>query len=130
MHTDFATPALTRLNDADAPLDHIEQGMSFGEGPVWDKRNGLLPFFVCATVGTTSTLAMDPLPEIGAICRKHGLWLHVDAAMAGPAALCPEFRSMHKGIELADSYVFDAHKWMFTNFDCSCFWVADRKALI
>ena len=95
-----------------------------------DKRNGLLPFFVCATVGTTSTLAMDPLPEIGAICRKHGLWLHVDAAMAGPAALCPEFRSMHKGIELADSYVFDAHKWMFTNFDCSCFYVADRKALI
>ncbi len=95
-----------------------------------DKRNGLMPFFVCATVGTTSTLAMDPLPEIGAICRKHGLWLHVDAAMAGPAALCPEFRSMHKGIELADSYVFDAHKWMFTNFDCSCFYVADRKALI
>jgi aromatic-L-amino-acid decarboxylase len=95
-----------------------------------DKQKGLEPFFVCATVGTTSTLAMDPLPEIGAICRKHGLWLHVDAAMAGTAALCPEFRSMHKGLEFADSYVFDAHKWMFTNFDCSCFYVADRKALI
>ena len=95
-----------------------------------DKRNGLLPFFVCATVGTTSTMAFDPLAEIGAICRKHGLWLHADAAMAGTAALCPEFRSMHKGIEFADSYVFDAHKWMFTNFDCSCFYVADRKALI
>ncbi|HTC92636.1 MAG TPA: pyridoxal-dependent decarboxylase [Terriglobales bacterium] len=95
-----------------------------------DKRNGLQPFFVCATVGTTSTMAFDPLPEIGAICRKHGLWLHVDAAMAGPAALCPEFRYIHNGMELADSYVFDAHKWMFTNFDCSCFYVADRKALI
>jgi aromatic-L-amino-acid decarboxylase len=95
-----------------------------------DKKKGLEPFFVCATVGTTSTLAIDPLPEIGAICRKHGLWLHVDAAMAGPAALCPEFRYIHKGLEFADSYVFDAHKWMFTNFDCSCFYVADRKALI
>jgi aromatic-L-amino-acid decarboxylase len=95
-----------------------------------DKKIGLQPFFVCATVGTTSTLAMDPLPEIGAICRKHGLWLHVDAAMAGPAALCPEFRYIHKGLEFADSYVFDAHKWMFTNFDCSCFYVADRTALI
>lgn len=95
-----------------------------------DKRNGLQPFFVCATVGTTSTMAFDPLTEIGAFCKKHGLWLHADAAMAGTAALCPEFRSMHKGLELADSYVFDAHKWMFINFDCSCFYVADRKALI
>ena len=95
-----------------------------------DKRTGLQPFFVCATVGTTSTMAFDPLPEIGAICRRHNLWLHVDAAMAGPAALCPEFRYIHNGLEFADSYVFDAHKWMFTNFDCSCFYVADRKALI
>lgn len=95
-----------------------------------DKRKGLQPFFVCATVGTTSTMAMDPLAEIGAICRKQGLWLHVDAAMAGTAALCPEFRCIHNGLEFADSYVFDAHKWMFTNFDCSCFYVADRKALI
>ena len=95
-----------------------------------DKRKGMRPFFVCATVGTTSTMAIDPLPEIGAICRRHNLWLHVDAAMAGPAALCPEFRYIHKGLEFADSYVFDAHKWMFTNFDCTCFYVADRKVLI
>lgn len=95
-----------------------------------DKVAGHLPFFVCATVGTTSTLAIDPLPAIGAICKKHGLWLHVDAAMAGTAAICPEFRYILKGLELADSYVFDAHKWLFTNFDCSCYFVADRKALI
>lgn len=95
-----------------------------------DKAAGHLPFFVCATVGTTSTLAIDPLVAIGAICKKHNLWLHVDAAMAGTAAICPEFRYINNGLELADSYVFDAHKWLFTNFDCSCYFVADRKALI
>lgn len=94
-----------------------------------DKADGNVPFFVCATVGTTSTLAIDPLPAIGAICKKHGVWLHVDAAMSGSAAICPEYRYVNEGIELADSYVFDPHKWLFTNFDCSCYFVADRKAL-
>ena len=95
-----------------------------------DKKAGRIPSFVCATVGTTSSNAMDPVPEIGRICRQHGLWLHVDAAMSGTAALCPEFRHFQSGLELADSYNFNPHKWMFTNFDCSCLWVADRKALI
>jgi aromatic-L-amino-acid/L-tryptophan decarboxylase len=94
-----------------------------------DQQSGRIPCFVGATVGTTSTLAIDPLPEIGAICQEHNIWLHVDAAMAGTAALCPEFRWIHRGLELADSYCFDCHKWMFTNFDCTCFYVADRKAL-
>src|SRR3954470_11048973 len=94
-----------------------------------DKKAGKVPSFVGATVGTTSTLAWDPLAEIGAICKEHNIWLHVDAAMAGTAALCPEFRWIHKGLELADSYCFDAHKWMMTNFDCTCFYVADRNAL-
>ena len=95
-----------------------------------DRAAGLRPFFVVASVGTTSSTAIDPLPEIGAICREFGLWLHVDAALAGTAALCPEFRHIHDGLELADSYAFNPHKWMFTNFDCNCFWVADRAALI
>jgi aromatic-L-amino-acid decarboxylase len=95
-----------------------------------DKRAGLVPCFVCATVGTTSSNAMDPIPQIAEICRQHNLWLHVDAAMSGTAALCPEFRYLQNGVELADSYNFNPHKWMFTNFDCNCFWVADRKALI
>jgi aromatic-L-amino-acid decarboxylase len=95
-----------------------------------DRRAGLTPCFVCATIGTTSSNALDPLPEIGQICRENGVWLHVDAAMAGTAALCPEFRHTHAGVELADSYAFNPHKWMFTNFDCDCFYVADRKALI
>jgi aromatic-L-amino-acid decarboxylase len=95
-----------------------------------DRRAGRTPFFVCATVGTTSSGANDPLPAIGAVCRELGLWLHVDGAMAGTAALCPEFRPMLQGLELADSYCFNPHKWMFTNFDCDCFYVARRKELI
>ena len=95
-----------------------------------DLAAGLRPFFVVATAGTTSSLAMDPIRAIGEICREFGLWLHVDGAMAGTAALCPEFRHIHDGLELADSYAFNPHKWMFTNFDCDCLWVADRAALI
>jgi aromatic-L-amino-acid/L-tryptophan decarboxylase len=95
-----------------------------------DKHAGLVPCFVCATVGTTSSNAMDPIGEIARVCRPHNLWLHVDAAMSGTAALCPEFRHLQDGVEFADSYNFNPHKWMFTNFDCNCFWVADRKALI
>jgi len=95
-----------------------------------DKNAGLAPSFVCATVGTTSSNAMDPVADIAQVCRQHKLWLHVDAAMSGTAALCPEFRHLQNGIEFADSYSFNPHKWMFTNFDCDCFWVADRKALI
>jgi len=95
-----------------------------------DRQNGLIPCFVCATVGTTSSNAIDPVPEIGRICRGQNIWLHVDAAMSGTAALCPEFRHIHNGLEFADSYCFNPHKWMFTNFDCDCFYVADRKGLI
>jgi aromatic-L-amino-acid decarboxylase len=95
-----------------------------------DIAAGRKPFFVCATCGTTSSLAFDPLRAIGEICRRHGIWLHVDAAMAGTAAICPEFRAMHDGLELADSYCFNPHKWMFTNFDCTCFYVADRGPLL
>ena len=95
-----------------------------------DRAAGLLPFFVVATIGTTSSTALDPIQAIGEVCREYGLWLHVDGAMAGTAALCPEFRAMQDGLELADSYAFNPHKWMFTNFDCDCMWVADRGALI
>lgn len=95
-----------------------------------DRAAGLLPFFVCATIGTTSTLAVDPVPAIADICVEQRLWLHVDAAMAGSAAMCEEHRSLHRGVEHADSYCFNPHKWMFTNFDCDCFFVADRQELI
>ena len=95
-----------------------------------DRASGLTPTFVCATVGTTSSTAVDPIPRIGEICRDENLWLHVDAAMAGAATLCPELRYLNAGLEHADSYAFDPHKWMFTSFDCSCLYVKSRNALI
>lgn len=95
-----------------------------------DRQDGLVPCLVCATVGTTSSNAMDPLPAIGRICQDEGVWLHVDGAMSGTAALCPEYRYILDGLDLADSFCFNPHKWMFTNFDCDCFYVADRTALI
>lgn len=95
-----------------------------------DAAAGLLPAYVCATVGTTSSLAVDPLAAIGPVAAAHGAWLHVDSAMSGTAALCPEFRGMNAGLEQADSYVFNPHKWMFTSFDCSCFFVRDREPLL
>ena len=108
-----------RLVDVDENLamqaDSLEQAIRN------DLQAGLVPFFVCATVGTTSTNAIDPLPEIGKICRKYELWLHIDAAMSGTAAICPEYRFILNGVELADSFSFNPHKWMFTNFDGNCF---------
>jgi aromatic-L-amino-acid decarboxylase len=95
-----------------------------------DREAGLKPFFVCATVGTTSSNAFDPVEEIGRICSAENIWLHIDAAMSGTAAICPEFRYIQEGLQLADSYCFNPHKWLFTNFDCDCFYVADRGALI
>ena len=95
-----------------------------------DRAAGLAPCFVSATVGTTSSNGLDPLRAIGEICRAENIWFHVDSAMSGTAALCPEFRHIQDGLELADSYCFNPHKWMFTNFDCDCFYVADRAALI
>ncbi len=97
-----------------------------------DKAAGLAPFFVCAAVGTTSSMAVDDVSGIASVLRREapGMWIHVDAAMAGTAAVCPEFRWIHNGLEQADSYCFNPHKWMFTNFDCNAFWVRDRKELI
>ncbi len=95
-----------------------------------DRAAGRVPAFVCANLGTTSAGALDDVAAIGPICREAGAWLHVDAAMHGTAALCPEHRGMHAGLEHADSYCFNPHKWMLTNFDCDCFWVRDRSALV
>ncbi len=95
-----------------------------------DRAAGLVPFFVCATHGTTSSMAFDPTPEIGAICRAHDVWLHVDAAMSGIAALTPEHRWVNDGLDVADSYCTNPHKWMGVNFDCDLYWTADRVALL
>ena len=100
------------------------------EAIVEDKAAGLVPALVVGTAGTTSSGAVDPLRAIGEICRRHGAWLHVDAAWAGTAALLPEARWVLDGAELADSLVFNPHKWMLTNFDCSAYFVRDPGALV
>lgn len=95
-----------------------------------DLTIGLIPFFLCATVGTTSSTAVDPLLSLGKIAKSNGMWFHVDAAYAGSACVCPEFRHYMDGVEVADSFNMNAHKWFLTNFDCSALWVKDRSALV
>ncbi len=95
-----------------------------------DLKNGYRPLCVIATVGTTGTTAIDPVKEIGKICKKHKVWLHIDAAYAGSALVLDEYRWMIDGMEEADSFVFNPHKWMFTNFDCSVYFVKDKRALL
>lgn len=95
-----------------------------------DIKNGLVPTCVIAAIGTTGTVAVDPLPEIAVICKKHDIWLHVDAAYAGTALLLPEYQWMIAGIEDADSFVYNPHKWMFTNFDCSVYFVKNVEVLL
>jgi aromatic-L-amino-acid decarboxylase len=96
-----------------------------------DAAAGLVPAMVVSAVGTTGTGAVDPTAAIAAVAARHGAWLHVDAAWAGVAAVAPEFRSeINAGLELADSYVTNPHKWLLTAFDCDTMYVADRSALI
>ena len=95
-----------------------------------DLDSGVIPLCVVATIGTTGSTAIDPLRKIAQICREHDIWLHVDAAYAGTALLLPEMRWISDGVELADTFVFNPHKWMFTNFDCSAYFVKDKEALI
>ena len=95
-----------------------------------DRAAGLVPAAVVATVGTTGSTAIDPVPAIAAICREEAVWLHVDAAWAGSAAIVPELRWIFDGVDAADSVVFNPHKWMLVNFDCSAYFVKDREALL
>lgn len=117
-----------RLVDADAR--HAMRTDALESAIAADRADGAAPAMVCATVGTTSSGAVDPVRAIGEVCRREGVWLHVDAAHAGSATICPEHRGLVDGVEHADSYTFNPHKWLLTNFDCNCFWVADRAALI
>ena len=116
----IAVDPTTRAMRADA----LEAAMAEDAGA------GRTPFFVCATVGTTSTHALDPVAAIADVCEPHGVWLHVDGAHAGSAAVVPELRFVNDGLERADSYCFDPHKWLFTGMECDVFYVADRAPLL
>ncbi len=95
-----------------------------------DRENGFTPLCVVSTIGSTSSTAIDPIDAIGSICQKYGCWHHIDASYAGSALLLPELRWMSTGVAKCDSFVFNPHKWMFTNFDCSAYFVKDKQALI
>lgn len=120
--------ARLRLVETDA--EHAMRPEALARAMDADRAAGLVPCCVVATCGTTASCAFDPIRACGEAARAHGAWLHVDAALAGAAALCPEHRGMHDGLELADSYCFNPHKWMLTNFDCDAFWVSDRATLV
>ncbi len=102
----------------------------FSQQVARDLAENLVPAFVCATIGTTSSLAFDPVPEIAEIARQHSIWTHVDAAYAGSAAVCPEYQYLLDGVEKVDSYCFNPHKWLLTNFDCDLFYVANKSDLV
>ncbi|KAI3947855.1 hypothetical protein MKX01_034520 [Papaver californicum] len=95
-----------------------------------DIESGLVPLFLCATVDTTSSTAVDPIGPLCEVAKKYGIWVHVDAAYAGSACICPEFRHFIDGVEEADSFSLNAHKWFFTTLDCCCLWVKDSGALV
>ncbi len=105
-------------------IEHLQELLSA------DQAAGATPVLVLATAGTTSTTAFDPVAGIGPVCREAGAWLHVDGAYAGVAAVCPELRWVNDGLDFADSYSTNPHKWLLTNFDCDAFYVADRTALV
>ncbi len=124
-------PDQLRLVDVDAgfalDVDALERAMAE------DVAAGRVPFLVVATVGTTSSGAVDPVAAVGRLTAGHQAWLHVDGAMMGAAAVCPELRWVLDGLDGldgVDSFCTNPHKWLFTNFDCDCFWVADRAPLI
>ncbi|XP_072910441.1 aromatic-L-amino-acid decarboxylase isoform X2 [Hemitrygon akajei] len=95
-----------------------------------DKALGLIPFFLCATLGTTPSCSFDNIMELGPICNSENIWLHIDAAYAGSAFICPEFRPLLNGVEFANSFNFNPHKWLLVNFDCSAMWVKKRSEII
>lgn len=95
-----------------------------------DLVEGKHPVCVVATLGTTGSTAIDPLKKISEISKKYNLWLHVDAAFSGSALILPDYRWMLEGIENVDSFNFNPHKWLFTNFDCSAFYIRDKQALL
>lgn len=120
---------LVKMRYIEADANYSMRAEKLAKAIRQDKEAGLHPFFVCATLGTTGSCSFDPLKEIGQSARAEGLWVHVDAAYAGTAFLCPEFRGWLKGVELVHSIAFNPSKWMMVHFDCTALWVTDCSAM-
>ena|SRR6218665_1919767 len=121
--------ALVKLRILDTDENFSLRGEPLRRAMQDDREAGLVPFFVSATLGTTSCCSFDNLAEIGQVADKEGVWLHVDAAYAGNAFICTEYQYLMKGIQFASSFNTNPNKWMLVNFDCSLLWVKDRFQL-
>ncbi|CAF3961473.1 unnamed protein product [Rotaria sp. Silwood2] len=122
--------AMVRVRELPVDENFSLRGKTLDECVRADKEKGLIPFLVSGTLGTTSCCSYDNLEEIGEICQREELWFHVDGAYAGSACICEEYRYIMKGLQYADSFNTNPNKWLLMNFDCSCFWVRDKFALI
>lgn len=120
---------LVKMRQLDVDDSYSLRGYTLERAIEEDRRMGLIPFYVCATLGTTGCCSFDNIEELGEVCAKENVWLHIDAAYAGNAFICPEFQHYLKGIESASSINFNPNKWMLVNFDCSLMWVRDKRAL-
>ncbi|XP_048477686.1 histidine decarboxylase isoform X3 [Plutella xylostella] len=120
---------LVRMRYIESDENQSMRGEKLEEAIISDKAKGLVPFWVCATLGTTGSVAFDNLREVAVVCQKYGAWLHIDAAYAGSAFVCPEFRHWMDGMEMADSFAFNPSKWLMVSFDCTAMWVKDSTAL-
>ncbi|XP_038668875.1 histidine decarboxylase [Scyliorhinus canicula] len=120
---------LVKIRFLETDEDFCLRGETLSQALEEDQRLGLVPFFLCATLGTTAVCAFDCLRDLGPLCASEGLWLHIDAAYAGTAFLCPEFQNFLQGVEYSDSFAFNPSKWMMVHFDCTAFWVKDKWKL-
>nr|CAD7457811.1 unnamed protein product [Timema tahoe] len=125
-----ANICLVRLHILEPDGDCTLRGETLREAMEEDEKKGLFPFFVSATVGTTSSCAFDNLKEMGTVCCQYpSVWFHADGAYAGNSFICPENRYLMNGIYYADSFNTNANKWLLVAFDCSCMWIKDRNKL-
>uniref|UniRef100_A0A1I8HY23 Aromatic-L-amino-acid decarboxylase n=1 Tax=Macrostomum lignano TaxID=282301 RepID=A0A1I8HY23_9PLAT len=122
--------AFVRIRSLKTDEKHSLRGDALKQAIAEDRAKGLVPILCIATLGTTSSCAFDNVRELGQICNREGLWCHVDAAYAGSALLCPELRNFADGIELADSFNFNPHKWMLVTFDCSALFLRDASKIV
>lgn len=121
--------ALVKQRYIKSDVNWAMQGINLQREIYNDRKRGLIPFWVCCTLGTTSVCSFDNLDEIGAVCQEEEMWLHVDAAYAGSAFICPEYRHWLKGIDCANSIAANASKWLMVHFECTAMWVKSSNAL-
>jgi len=121
--------ACVKMRELDTDDNHSLRGPTLQKAIEEDRRLGLIPFYCCGTLGTTSVCSFDKIDEVGPVCEKEQVYLHIDAAYAGSALICPEFQYLIKGIQHVNSFNFNPNKWMLVTFDCSTMWVRDKRLL-